>query len=172
MKTKKFSSLWRGSSAQQGAKTKIDSLYQWLDEQNVYVIDRHLDMSSTDTKAVTIHLMGTNDWGIFVDRQKMKNSAEEYCTMLHESGHYATGTTHKVYSPYDLISRHEYRANKWAIRCAVPAEELAAALAAGYTEVWSLAEYFGVTEDFMKRAISWYAHGNFARQYGASSAFL
>ena len=161
MKIKKFSSPWRGSSAQQGAKAKINSLYQWLDEQDVSVIDQHLDMASTDTKAVTIHLLDTDDWGIFVDRRKMKNTAEEYCTMLHESGHYATGSTHNVYSPYDLIGRHEYRANKWAIRCAVPAEELAAALAAGCIEVWSLAEYFGVTEDFMRKALQWYAYGNF-----------
>ena len=42
------------------------------------------------------------------------------------------------------------------------AEELDDAVAEGCTELWSLAERFGVTEEFMRRAVCWYTYGNLA----------
>ena len=36
------------------------------------------------------------------------------------------------------------------------------AVASGYTDYWSLAEHFGVTEEFMRKAVCWYVHGNLA----------
>ena len=82
--------------------------------------------------------------------------------MLHEGGHYATGTTHEVSSPYDLVEKHEYKANKWAVQRALSSDELDDAVAEGYTEIWSLAEHFGVTEEFMRKAVCWYTYGNLA----------
>lgn len=41
-------------------------------------------------------------------------------------------------------------------------DELAEAVAEGNTEVWQLAEYFDVTEDFMHKTVCWYVHGNLA----------
>ena len=37
-------------------------------------------------------------------------------------------------------------------------------MADGYTEVWELAELFGVTEQFMRKAICLYVHGNVAEE--------
>lgn len=84
--------------------------------------------------------------------------------MLHEGGHYATGTTHEVCSPWDLVEKHEYSADKWAVEHAVTPEALDDAVAAGYTEIWQLADYFGVTEDFMRKAVCWYTNGNLAAE--------
>lgn len=39
-------------------------------------------------------------------------------------------------------------------------EELNEAVSEGYTELWELADYFNVSEDFMKKAICWYKFGN------------
>ena len=36
------------------------------------------------------------------------------------------------------------------------------AIAAGHTELWDLAEFFGVTESFLKKALCLYIHGNLA----------
>jgi hypothetical protein len=34
----------------------------------------------------------------------------------------------------------------------------------GYTEFWELAERFGVTEEFAKKAVCYYVHGNLASE--------
>ena len=143
---------------------RLNNLYQWLDEKGVFLFDRQLPFSKEETKALTVRLNGSGTYGIFLDRGRMENTAEEYSSALHEGGHYATGTTHQADSPYDLVEKHEYKANKWAVRRAFTSEELDAAVADGYTELWQLAEYFGVTEDFMRKAVCWYTYGNLAAE--------
>ena len=34
----------------------------------------------------------------------------------------------------------------------------------GHTEMWDLADYFHVTEDFMRKAVCWYTYGNLATE--------
>lgn len=143
---------------------KLDNLRQWLCEQGVLLFDRQLPFSNEGSKAVTIKLNSGDVWGIFMDRGRMATTAEENSALLHEGGHYATGTTHQVHSPFDLVSKHEYKADKWAVRRAVTAEALDDAVAAGNTEIWQLADYFGVTEELMKKAVCWYTHGNLATE--------
>ena len=46
----------------------------------------------------------------------------------------------------------------------IPVEALDAAIAGGVTERWELAEYFGVDEAFLKKALCWYVHGNLAAE--------
>ena len=46
----------------------------------------------------------------------------------------------------------------------VSEKELDEAIADGHTEIWDLAEYFGVTEDFMRKAVCWYTYGNLATE--------
>ena len=43
-------------------------------------------------------------------------------------------------------------------------EDLDEAVAEGCTEVWELAERFGVTEDFVKKVVCLYVHGNLAAE--------
>ena len=58
----------------------------------------------------------------------------------------------------------ENRADRWAIRKLIPREEFLSAVAEGCTTVWQLAERFNVTEEFMKKAMCYYTHGNLAYQ--------
>ena len=109
-------------------------------------------------KATTMEMNG--EYAIFVDFDNIENTAEETAVVFHEGGHVNTGATHKVSSPYDLVEKHEYKAWKWAVQNFVSAEELDEAVAAGYTDIPSLAEHFGVTEQFMKKAVCYYTHGN------------
>ena len=46
-----------------------------------------------------------------------------------------------------------YNNELYAIKKLIPKDELKNAADSGITEVWELAEYFNVTEDFVKRAI-------------------
>lgn len=141
---------------------RLNNLYQWLDEKGVFLFDRQLPFSNDKSKAVTVRLNADGTWGIFFDRGRMDNTAEEYSAALHEGGHYATGTTHQTSSPYDLVEKHEYKADKWAVQHAFSAEELDEAVASGHTEIWQLAEHFGVTEELMRKAVCYYTHGNLA----------
>lgn len=141
---------------------KITKLYQWLYDEGVLLFDRALPFSNPKTKSASVRLTDGGDWGIFVDAGRIESRVEEYSTMLHESGHYATGTTHAVSSPFELVERHEYRADKWAVERLLTAEELDEAVAGGCSEMWELAEYFGVPEEFMRKAVCWYTYGNLA----------
>ena len=113
-----------------------------------------------DEQAATIELEGS--YGIFMDFANIPTSAEELVVVAHEGGHVATGATHRVSSPYDLVAKHEYKADKWAVQRVIPAQALDAAVADGYTDLHALAEHFNVTEAFMKKAVCLHTHGNLA----------
>ncbi len=74
--------------------------------------------------------------------------------IAHEVGHCATGCTHKVSSPLDLVEKHEFKANRWAIERYLPFEAMNDAMEHGYVETWALADYFDLSEDFIVMAIS------------------
>ncbi len=125
-----------------------------LFEQLYYHDIRLFTCPIPEGKAVTIELSGI--YGIFLDPDKLESSAEELCVTAHELGHCMTGATHRVSSSLDIIERHEYKADKYAVHRILPFAQLQQALNAGYTESWQLAEYFGVTEPFLLRALDIY----------------
>ena len=104
--------------------------------------------------AVTLEVDGS--YGIFMDFDEIKDSAEEAVVVAHEGGHFSTGATHKVSSPYDLVEKHEYKANRWAFEHYLPADELKTAMASGLTEPWQLAEWYGFPESFVRRALEYW----------------
>lgn len=84
--------------------------------------------------------------------------------LSHELGHCLTGSFYNIHATVDHRQRHENRADKWAIRRLIPVSALDDAVAEGCTELWELAERFGVTEDFMRKAVCYYVHGNLATE--------
>ena len=58
----------------------------------------------------------------------------------------------------------EPAADLCVLRAHGPVDRLDDAIAQGHTELWDLADYFGVTEDFMRKAVCWYVHGNLASE--------
>ena len=80
--------------------------------------------------------------------------------LAHELGHCVTGSFYNRYAALDVRRRHENRADKWAVKKLLTAEALDEAVAEGYTEMWELAERFGVTQEFMEKAVCWYTYGN------------
>ena len=99
---------------------------------------------------------------IAMDPWRMPTLADEKVKLAHELGHCETGSFYNRYAKVDLRQKHENRADKWAIRQLVPEDTLDQAVADGYTDLPSLAEHFGVTESFMRKAVCWYTHGNLA----------
>ena len=137
---------------------KIISLYNELNRAGVRFY--HWDLG--EVQAATIEQGGR--YGVFMDFANIHTSAEELVAVAHEGGHISTGATHRVDSPYDLIEKHEFKADKWAILRLIPEQALDEAVAEGCTELWQLAEHFGVTEEFMKKAVCWYVHGTLATE--------
>ena len=101
---------------------------------------------------------------IAIDPWKMDTVAKETVALGHELGHCVTGAFYNRYATRDVMQKHENHADKWAIKRLVPVDKLDEAVADGHTEIWDLAEYFGVTEDFMRKAVCWYAYGNLATE--------
>ena len=82
--------------------------------------------------------------------------ADEKVKLAHELGHCETGAFYNRFAARDIRQKHENRANKWAYKKLVPEHELIKAIRLGYREPWELAEYFGVTEDFIRDAWEYY----------------
>lgn len=96
------------------------------------------------------------DYGILPDE------ANRRVHLAHELGHCKTGAFYNRWAAQDVRRKHENRADKWAIQRMIPEDALDDAVADGCTDIYSLADRFGVTEDFMKRAVCWYTYGNLA----------
>ncbi|WOC33021.1 MULTISPECIES: ImmA/IrrE family metallo-endopeptidase [Caproicibacterium] len=107
-----------------------------------------------EQKSATIEMRGR--YAVFIDMASFPTLAESKRAIAHEIGHCATGCTHQVCSPLDLIEKHEFEANKWATERFLPYDEICTALAEGHIEPWQLAEYFGISEKAIRWALRYY----------------
>ena len=103
-------------------------------------------------------------YAIAINPWKMETLEQETVCLAHELGHCETGSFYNRWAKLDLRKKHENRADKWAVRQLVPVEELDQAVADGCEDIQALADHFGVTEEFMKKAVCWYIHGNLAAE--------
>ena len=99
----------------------------------------------------------TGDCYIGIDTRDM-TEFEENVHKAHELGHCIKGAFYNRYSKFDIISRHEHRADTWAIKKLIPEDELIEMFENGVTETWELAEQFEVTEDFIIKACEFYGY--------------
>ena len=106
------------------------------------------------TEAVTIEIDKT--YGIFVDYDKINDKNNEFMVLSHEYGHCMTASTHKINSKYDLICKHEYRANRRAILDFLPIDLLKQAIKHGCKLKHEFAEYLDLPEDFIIKAFEHY----------------
>ena len=106
------------------------------------------------TDATTLEM--DRQYAIFIDQSKYETARSLKGALAHEVGHCATGCTHKICSALDLVEKHEYAANCWAIERYLPFEVMNDAMEHGYVETWALADYFDLPEDFIIKAIRYY----------------
>lgn len=138
---------------------EVKALYDLAEKQNIAVLPFPLPQCGS------MSLMSDNgSCCIGMDEGVRDGSVQERVHLSHELGHCLTGSFYNRWSPYDTRLRHEHRADKWAIRKLVPVDSLDDAVAQGCTELWALADRFGVTESFMKKAVCYYVHGNLATE--------
>ena len=133
----------------------VDELYELAENERISV--SAFPLNTRDA----LSIMGVDGrCHIAIDPDKLVSTADEKTKLGHELGHCVAGAFYNVYSPFDSRQRHENRADKWAIKRLIPKDELEKAVDDGYTEIWELAEFFQVTEDLMRKAVSWYRYGN------------
>ena len=137
---------------------QLKQLYRFAEKRNIDVVN----FSLPETVSMSLQSPEGNCY-IAMDPH-LPSEAAERVHLSHELGHCVTGSFYCRQARQDLRQRHENRADKWAIRKLIPAAELDDAVAAGHTDLWDLAEYFGVTEPFMRKAVSLYTHGNLATE--------
>ena len=139
--------------------TELSELYRIAEQQDIPVY--HFPLSKVGSVSV-MDEKGSCSIGLDLPHRRTRN--ELRVRLAHELGHCVTGSFYNRYSPWDLRRAHENRADKYAIESLIPVEALDAAIAAGYTEQWELADYFGVDPDFLRKALCWYVHGNLATE--------
>lgn len=127
----------------------VDELYDYADNAGI-TVDRFM-MSHAESLSEPI-----GNGAIAIDPFRITSSADEKVKLAHELGHCERGAFYNPYTSFDIVARHENRADTWAIKKLVPKDELNDAVLNGRIELWELAEYFGVTEPFMQKAISLY----------------
>lgn len=135
---------------------KTYELYEEAQEADISVIALNIPQNGS------MSIQSGKRCYIGIDQGVITTNASERVHLAHELGHCKTGAFYNRWATCDIRQKHENRADKWAIKKLIPKDELDAAVADGYTEMWELAEYFGVTEGFMRKAAHWYTYGNFA----------
>lgn len=138
---------------------QVPELYRDAEKANIDVLRYPLE--KTGSMSV---MLPNGVCCIGMDDRVLDGSTSERVHLSHELGHCITGSFYNIYAAADLRQRHENRADKWAVQRLIPVEQLDDAIACGYTELWELAEYFGVTESFLRKAICYYVHGNLASE--------
>ena len=137
----------------------ILALYDIARQQNIEVIQYHVSENGS------MSIMAENgSCYIGIDASVQDGGIQERVHLSHELGHCATGSFYSIHTAIDSRQRHENRADKWAIERLIPVDKLDNAVADGCTELWELAELFGVTEQFMRKAVCYYTYGNLATE--------
>lgn len=126
----------------------LDELYEFAESRNIDIYSAALPL----TKSVSIMDDDLNCY-IGIDYDRTENIANEKMYLAHEIGHCVKGAFYNRHSKLDLISKHEYSADKWACENLLPKCEMETAFRKGYVEVWQLAEYFCVPESLVKKAL-------------------
>ena len=129
---------------------ELSDFYDYCREHQVDVIP----YSGIPQPGATLRDQGC--YAVFLDFSKIRSTRLLRGVCFHELGHAATGALHKVDSPYELVERSEYRANRWAAQHFLTPEDFRCAFAEGYTELWQLSEYFDLPERDVQSALTYW----------------
>lgn len=137
--------------------TKLLELYNTAEQADITV-----DCFDLSTRKALSLMASDEKCYIAVNPLQLVSEAEELTILAHELGHCMNGAFYNCNATLDIRQKHENTADKWAILRLVPKDELRTEVKGGNDDVWSLAEHFNVTKDFMEKAICLYKYGNLA----------
>lgn len=128
---------------------ELNALYEHADNSGVII--ECYDF----TYSPSVSILDEDVCYIGINPFMLQSDAEEKVKLAHELGHCETGAFYNRYALCDIREKHERRADKWAIKKLIPEDELKNACKFCRSR-FELAEYFGVTEDFMQKALDYY----------------
>lgn len=134
-------------------------LYDLADQQNIKILS--FPLKKTGSMSV---MQDNGDCYVGIDPSVQDGGSRERVHLSHELGHCLTGSFYNIHAAIDCRQRHENKADKWAIQTLIPVDALDDAIANGCSEIWELADRFGVTEEFIRKALCLYVHGNLAAE--------
>ena len=126
---------------------KFEKLLQEAEDNNVKVYDFDLGGGGFD--------------GLYIDgnvalSNQIETTARKACVLAEELGHYYTTVGNILDQNHTNNRKQELTARKWAYEKLVPIENINFAFADGHTEIWDMAEYLGVDEEFLRDALIHY----------------
>lgn len=128
----------------------LSDFYNYCRGNNVDVIP----YSGAPRPGTTVRDRG--EYAVFLDFSKIRSARLLRGVCCHELGHLATGALHKVDSPYELVERSEYRANRYIAQHCLTEADFRQAFRDGCRELWQLAEYFDLPEPDIKNALTYW----------------
>ncbi len=126
------------------------TLYNMLENENIYYSNHRLSNSN----GMIAHYK--NVTAIVLDEDKTNTNISRNTVLIQELGHYFSGSYYKTNSPYELIEKMEYKADKKAWEKFFPYEQIKELMKKGLTTVTQLAEYFDVEASYMARCVNYY----------------
>lgn len=130
-------------------RMELENLYDIAQNDNIGVYA--FDLKECES----LSLLDSGNCFIAIDPLKIESEADEKVKLAHELGHCKTGSFYNAHSPFDVRTKHERTADKWAISNLIPENELKKACKYCRNR-WELSEHFGVPEDFMQKALDFY----------------
>lgn len=129
----------------------LSELYEVADDEDVTVDAFAL----RGTEALAVMGPGGRCF-VAIDPMQLRSEDDEKEKLAHELGHCVRGAFYNQYSSCDIRARHEYKANAWAYRTLLPHDELWKVSHEIDATEESVAEHFGVSVLFLRRAQAYY----------------
>ncbi len=93
---------------------------------------------------------------IAIDPSRCKSESTYSTVLAHEAGHFISGAFYSVKCPYAIRQKAEHRAFAASVQRYLSPDDFLQAFRDGYTETWQLAEYFGLDEEYIKKALHYW----------------
>jgi hypothetical protein len=101
--------------------------------------------------------------GVILLDKRISTIIEKACILAEELGHFHTSSGN-ILDQKDIRNRkQELRARQWAYQCMIPLDRIVQAHHVRVSGRYDLAEYLGITEEFLQAAID-----RFTEKYGLS----
>lgn len=128
----------------------LEYIEDLINSENINLIDTYLQ----DTAGAYVNY--EEIYAILYDSKKLETSYKKKEVLMEELGHYYTDSTYKFTSDREFVQKQEYRAKKWSYFMLVPKDALLSAIQNGKKDCFALADYFGVTVEYIINAIDFY----------------
>ena len=126
-----------------------------------------LNEAEQDNITVVYRPMRGNIKGLYYDRvialnKNIDTTAEKTCVLAEELGHYYTSCGDILDQKITTNRKQEEKAKRWAVQRLVSLNDFICAFRSGARNKFEVAEYLGITEEFLDKIVEVYS-----RKYGA-----